>query len=150
MMEWPEFNEHGNLPSGIHPATLKDVLAQFGRSSLARAIIARRLERIYRLAAGTGSVARFIVFGSFVTAKEEPNDVDVFMLMEDNFDVDGLTGEARIVFEPLKAQNYEGASVFWLRRSAVFGGEQSAIETWQRTRERTMRGIVEIVSDDSE
>ncbi len=26
-------------------------------------------------------------FATFITAKKEPNDVDVFMIMDDNFDV---------------------------------------------------------------
>ena len=47
--------------------------------------MALRLERIYRLASQTGYLARFVVFGSFVTTKPRPNDVDVFMLMEDTF-----------------------------------------------------------------
>lgn len=33
----------------------------------------------------SGNLARFIVFGSFVTAKPAPNDVDIFLLMEDSF-----------------------------------------------------------------
>jgi hypothetical protein len=45
---------------------------------------------IYALARSTGQLARFIIFGSFVTAKREPNDVDIFMLMEDAFDAQQL------------------------------------------------------------
>ena len=37
-------------------------------------------------------MARFVVFGSFVSAKREPGDVDVFLLMEDTFDMGQLTG----------------------------------------------------------
>ena len=51
--------------------------------------------------------------GSFVTAKPYPNDVYVFMLMDDDFDVSHVTDEAAIVFDHVAAQNYEGASVFW-------------------------------------
>ena len=40
-----------------------------------------------------------MVFGSFVTAKREPADVDVFLLMEDTFDMGELTGEARVLFD---------------------------------------------------
>ena len=47
--------------------------------------MARRLEHIYALAKASGHLARFIVFGSFVTAKPAPNDVDIFLLMEDRF-----------------------------------------------------------------
>jgi hypothetical protein len=45
------------------------------------------LERIYKLAISTGHLGRFIVFGSFITAKIEPNDVAIFLLMNDSFDV---------------------------------------------------------------
>jgi hypothetical protein len=38
-------------------------------------------------------LARFVVFGSFVTAKRELADVDVFLLMGDDFDASRLTGE---------------------------------------------------------
>jgi len=36
------------------------------------------------------------VFGSFVSAKPEPNDVDIFLLMDDSFDVKSLFGEMRL------------------------------------------------------
>ena len=52
----------------------------------------------------TGHVARFIIFGSFVTAKTEPNDVDIFLLMDDTFDVSKVTGETAILFDHLAAQ----------------------------------------------
>jgi hypothetical protein len=60
----------------------------------------------------TSHLARCVVFGSFVTAKPFPNDVDVFLLMEDTFDVSQLTGEARLLFEHAVAQTRFGTSVF--------------------------------------
>src|SRR4051812_3109551 len=47
-----------------------EVLQHF-RTTRRRALVARRLERIYDLARSSGHLARFIVFGSFVTAKAE-------------------------------------------------------------------------------
>ena len=107
--------------------------------------MARRLERIYSLVRATGHLARFIIFGSFITAKPEPNDVDIFLLMDDDFDVSKVTGEAAILFDHLAAQNYEGASIFWVRRLGALGGEQTAIEDWQIKRDGTRRGIVEVM-----
>ena len=106
-----------------------------------------RLERIYRIAIGTGHAARFIVFGSFVTEKPEPNDVDIFLLMENEFDADILTGEARWLFDHNAADTFFGASVFWLRRLAAFGGEQATIEYWQTKRNHEFRGIIEIIGE---
>ena len=110
--------------------------------------MASRLERIYKLARSTGQVARFVIFGSFVTAKPAPNDVDIFMLMEDIFDANHVTGEAAMIFDHTAAQNAQGASVFWIRRMAAIGGEQTALEYWQIKRDRTKRGVVEVIKDD--
>ena len=87
------------------------------------------------------------MFGSFVTAKREPADVDVFMLMEDGFDMGQLGGEARILFDHSAAQAHFGASVFWLRRVAALGGEEQTIAGWEIKRDGTRRGIIEIVGE---
>lgn len=150
MKQWPDFDSNGDLPVDVHQATLVEVLQHFGTSTLQRRIVARRLERIHNLAQGTGRVARFIVFGSFVTAKPDPNDVDIFMLMEDTFDSKQVTGEAAIIFDHVAAQSAEGASVFWIRRMAAMGGEQIVLEHWQIKRDKTKRGIVEVISNDQE
>ena len=107
----------------------------------------QRLERIYRLAIRTGQLARFVVFGSFVSAKREPADVDVFLLMENGFDMGELGGEARILFDHPAAQAHFGASMFWLRRLAARGGEEQTIADWQIKRDGTRRGIIEIVEE---
>jgi hypothetical protein len=85
-----------------------------------------------------------VVFGSFVTSKADPNDVDVFLLMADTFDVTQVFGETRLLFDHLAAETHFGASVFWLRRMATLDGEQTAVEYWQIKRDGQLRGIVEI------
>src|SRR5947209_1112376 len=108
-MALPAFNEEGDLPPGVHPATLTEVLERFGQGSVQRCAVADRLKRVYQLAASTGQVARFVVFGSFVTAKDDPNDVDIVMLMEDAFDLASVTGEAALPFQHLEADAHFGA-----------------------------------------
>jgi hypothetical protein len=83
---------------------------------------------ITSIAQATGFVRRFVVFGSFITAKAEPNDVDVFLVIEDTFDPARLSREGRRLFEHSVAQAQFGASVFWLRRLACLDGEQAAVE----------------------
>jgi predicted nucleotidyltransferase len=123
------------------------MLRRFGKGSRQRIAVGQRLERIHRIAVATSQVARFVVFGSFVTAKRDPADVDVFLLMKDTFDMGQLTGEARVLFDHASAQAHFGASVFWLRRLAALGGEERAIAGWQVKRDGTFRGIVEIVEE---
>jgi hypothetical protein len=143
----PPFTDGGDLPQGIHSATLREVIHRFGTASPQRMLVALRLEHVYRLAAATGHLARFVVFGSFLTSKPEPNDVDVFMVMDDSFDVAQLAGEAVMLFDHAVAQAHFGASVFWLRRLAALGGEQTTIEHWQVKRDGDYRGIVEIIGE---
>lgn len=146
MKTWPPFDAHGDLPRGIYPATLPNVLSQFGITTPQRERVARRLEHIYALAMSSGHVARFVIFGSFVTAKPAPNDIDIFLLMNDAFDVDQLPNSVRIVFDHTAAQNLLGGSVFWLRRVAALGGEEAAVQDWQITRSGKRRGIVEVLT----
>ncbi len=151
-MSLPALANDGNLPQGVHTAELSQILEALGGPSPRRRLMAQRLERIYRVALSTGRVARFIVFGSFVTAKPEPNDVDIFMIMDDAFELDKLDGEARLLFDHGAADTFFGASVFWLRRLAALNGEEAAVNYWQIRRDGGMRGIVEIVGgvDDSD
>jgi hypothetical protein len=141
----PPFDDTGDLPVGVHQATLAVVLQRFGAGTSQRQHVAERLRRVYALATGTGHVARFVVFGSFVTAKPDPNDVDLFLLMDDRFDPASLSSEAAAVFDHSEAQHQFGATVFWMRRAAALDGEEVEVVHWQTKRDRTRRGIVEVV-----
>lgn len=120
-------------------------MERFGVGSFQRQQVAERVRRIYTLTKSTGHLARFIIFGSFVTDKLSPNDVDVFILMEDTFDVSQVTGEAALVFDHPTAQSYFGASIFWVRKLAALGGEDATVGHWQIKRDGNRRGIVEVV-----
>ena len=150
MKKWPAFDNNGDLPIGIHQATLTEILQHFGTGTEQRKRLGQQLERIYMLTSSTGQVARFVVFGSFVTAKPSPGDVDIFLLMEDSFDVAQVHGEVSLVFDLPKAQHVLGASIFWIRKRGTIGGEQEMVEDWQIKRDNSRRGIVEVMPDDSE
>ena len=143
-MALPPLTDAGELPLGVHRASLREILDQFGVGSPQRKVLALRLERVYRLAEATNHLARFVVFGSFVTNKLEPQDVDVFLVMEDTFDASQLAGDASPLFDHAAAQARFGASVFWVRHRAAWPDEQAAVEFWQVKRGGGRRGIVEI------
>lgn len=146
-MAIPDFNEEGDLPQGVYRVPLAEILERFGKGSAQRIVVAGRLSRVYQVATSTGKLARFVVFGSFVTAKEQPNDVDVILLMEDDFDLAEVKGEAALLFQHMEADRHFGASVFWTGRSGAIRGEQAMIEHWQIRREGGRRGIIEIVPE---
>jgi len=133
--------------SGVHRASLREILEQFGVGSAQRKVLALRLGRVYRVAEATDHLTRFVVFGSFVTNKLEPQDVDVFLVMEDTFDASQLAGDASLLFDHAAGQAHFGASVFWVRHRAAWPNEQAAVEFWQVTRGGGRRGIVEIIAE---
>ena len=111
-MALPVFNEEGDLPPGVYRATLAEILERFGQGSTQRCEVSDRLNRLYQLVTSTGQLALHRIFGSFVTAKNDPNDVDVVLLMEDTFDLASVMGEAALVFQHMEADSHFGASVF--------------------------------------
>src|SRR6266478_3921091 len=80
----PAFDEHGYLPTGVHPATLDEVEARFDRESELRRVQMESLRWLVDLARRAG-VARLVINGSFVTVVFEPNDVDCVLLVEAGF-----------------------------------------------------------------
>src|SRR5207247_424588 len=65
--------------------SLDEVIARFGHGTPQRQLVTTRLLRIYDLARGSGKLERFVIFGSYVTAKPNPNDVDIILIMRDDF-----------------------------------------------------------------
>jgi len=146
-MRIPPFNQYGGVPPGVYRCTLREALDRFGQGSFQRRAVAARLERVYELVAKTGQIARFIVFGSFIAEKSDPNDVDIVVLMKDTFELDRQSGDVTVVLNHLEAQTRFGASVFWMRQCAAIGGEDSMIEYFQVRRSGGKRGIIEIVRE---
>ena len=87
-MPLPPFDTQGELPEGIHQATMDEVMTRFGTGAAQRELLVSYLLRIYVLVSSTGQLERFIIFGSYVTAKADPNDIDVFLVMAEAFNVD--------------------------------------------------------------
>lgn len=114
-MPLPSFDTPGELPAGIHRATTEAVITRFGTGTSQRQLLASYLQRIYALVRATGKLERFIIFGSYVTAKADPNDVEVFLAMAEAFNVDEVSGETREIFS--HAQSRLLASIFWATRS---------------------------------
>ena len=149
-MTLPEMTDSGELPLGEHTASLQETLDRFSVGHAQRITVGERLERVYQVAASTGHLARFIVYGSFVTDKSQPNDIDVFLVMDDEFDGAKLQGASTLLFDHAAADAHFGASVFWVRRPTAFGGEQAMVEYWQAKRDGGQRGIVEIVEESND
>jgi hypothetical protein len=141
----PEYNEAGDLPDGRHPATLGEMVARFGSGTAQRAAVTDRLLRIHAAAAATRAVETLIVFGSYVSDVAEPNDVDVILVMRDDFRLDQCPPESLVLFDHARADSELGASIFWVRPDMLLGEPlEQFLSHWELKRDGTRRGIVEL------
>lgn len=146
-MPLPPFNDMGDLPPGVYRATLDVVVERFGAVEGKRGLCTQRLQHICLLAQRTGHLQRLILFGSYVTAKQEPNDVDVMLVMEDSFRLEACPTEAQGLFDHAVAQARYGASIFWVRPALLFHESiEDFVAYWQTKRDGSKRGIVEVIT----
>ncbi len=144
-MPLPDFTPSGDLPEGVHQATIDEVIARFGSGTSQRQTVTARLQQIYQLAQNTGKLQRLIIFGSYITAKPEPNDIDVVLIFDDDFDIMACDDETKMLLDHQQTAETFGASIFWIRPSLLFLETlDEFIAGWQVKRDRTRRGIVEI------
>jgi hypothetical protein len=87
-MPIPDLTPEGFLPEGIHDCTLNEIRERFGQfqESDFRCRLFEKLEEFVRQASRTGLVTAVIVDGSFVTARPEPNDVDIIVVVRPDHD----------------------------------------------------------------
>ncbi len=135
-MPLPNLNSEGELPEGVHQATIDEILARFGSGTPQRQAVTARLLRIYDLAKATGKLERLILFGSYITATPDPNDVDIVLVMRNDFEVQACNEETRGLFDHLRAAAVFGASIFWIRPAMLLLETlEEFIAHWQIKRE---------------
>jgi hypothetical protein len=140
----PEFTPEGDLPVDVHLASLSEFRSRFGTLTPRRVWLFGRLQALIELAASTGKLRRVFVWGSFVTAKQSPKDVDVLLIMNEDFEVERVTTSAQPVFDSTKAKLLFESDVFWARDSIGADTLRLWLETYQTSRSFRKRGIVEL------
>lgn len=82
-MPIPCLEKSGLLPPGMHDCTLAEIKTRFGafQTSDRRPLLFANLLRFVSEARASGIVRNIIVNGSFVTAKDVPNDIDLIVIV---------------------------------------------------------------------
>ena len=141
----PPLDASGDLPAGVHAAGWTEIGERFGKGSEARVRALAKLKHLHELAARTGMLKSFYVFGSFVSAAPEPRDVDVVLVMAGDFRMEACPRESRTLFSHADAEARYGASVFWLRQGMLpEAAMREFLHVWQTKRDGTVRGILEV------
>ncbi|CAA9396665.1 MAG: hypothetical protein AVDCRST_MAG64-1460 [uncultured Phycisphaerae bacterium] len=138
----PAFRPDGYLPDGLHVGSEADVTFRFGSTGQRRRRLAIRVRRWTDLARQVGAL-RFLIDGSFVTDKREPDDVDAVVLLPADFQRQIERGtEAALELEQM---------LLTRRPEEIFAAEDERdwdewVEFFGRTREADGRrkGLVEV------
>jgi predicted nucleotidyltransferase len=83
----PEFVDNV-LPEGVYDCTLDEVRERFGRfqKSDSRLKLTDKLDQYLKAAKFSGIIVAVVVDGSYTTAKEEPEDIDLLISLDPDFD----------------------------------------------------------------
>ena len=136
----PPFDGTGNLPPGIYRAPLDAIEARFCMGEV-RVHWGQVLREIVALAQSTGSVEAIYIFGSFVTDKAAPADLDLFVVMAADFTSEPVGGRPRSLFDRSRAALVWGICLYWMTAQT---DRTPFLAAWQLRRDGGVRGMVEI------
>jgi hypothetical protein len=137
----PDFDELGNLPPGIYSASLDEVVQRF------------RVPKSIRRKELTETLVRFIEFiehfainayidGGYITSKQSPKDVDLLVILPENFDFNSSEARRLKGFQVDKKNNR--LHIFALRRTLQVDKIQQGLEWFTHDRNSIPKGIINI------
>ena len=98
----PKFRADDYLPEGLYLASETEIVFRFGSSTRRRRRLTLRLRRWIELARLIGG-QRLLIDGSFVTAKDEPHDIDAVILLPPDLGMseDETEGHSSLLPQPV-------------------------------------------------
>jgi predicted nucleotidyltransferase len=104
----PDFTSDGSLPPGIHAASLTEVQARFGTGSEARQRQMELLRQVVEAARFYPTIKRILLWGSFVTVKADPADLDYSIVVSVIHERTAIAAEHRRFLLPTDARRHYG------------------------------------------
>ncbi len=100
-MPIPDLTVDGLLPPGVHDCTFEEVERSFGGFNRTdrRPVLWEKFSAFHEEARKTGLVVAILINGSFVTAKPDPNDIDIIVVVFEshNFSLELLTAQYNVL-----------------------------------------------------
>ena len=127
-----------------HIASLEEIEKRFGTSTTRRQFLFRQLQAVINRFLATGSVSRVYLFGSFVSGKASPNDIDLFVVMKAGFTTTSLSGRLLEVFQHEACKIRYQADVFWVTEAIGDEPITDLLDVFSRDREQRQQPIFEV------
>jgi hypothetical protein len=141
----PDLNTDGYLDEGIYLAELNEVLQRFGVGSSARERQGNLLRLIVENARKYPTIKRVLIWGSFVSAKPEPGDLDYSIVVEVRHNTTTIEPYDRRFFVPYEAHLHYGADRgFLVLKDYPPEAYAEAILFFSQDRDGKQRGILEV------
>jgi hypothetical protein len=113
-MPIPNYTTEGLLPPGIYAATLKQIGTRYGEGSEARRRLSVLLREVVEAAKSYPSMKRILLWGSFITRKDEPNDLDYSVIVSVDHRLTEVAPAHRRFFVPSEARRRYGVDAGYL------------------------------------
>lgn len=104
----PALRDDGFLPEGIPAAACKEIRERFGVGSEARERQGDLLRQIVAATHDYPTIKRILLWGSSVTAKSEPNDLDYSIVVAKTHAITRVAEAHRRFFVPSEARRFYG------------------------------------------
>jgi predicted nucleotidyltransferase len=125
-------------------ASLDDIRIRFGTSTPRRQFLFRQLEIIVDQLLVTRNVKQIYLFGSFVSGKASPNDVDLLVIMNAGFSTAQLGGKVLELFQHDVCRIRYHADLFWVTEAVGNARIEDLLEVFSRDREGRTQSVVEV------
>jgi predicted nucleotidyltransferase len=125
-------------------ASLDDIRIRFGTSTPRRQFLFRQLEIIIDQLLVTRNVRQIYLFGSFVSGKASPNDVDLLVVMNAGFSTTQIGGKVLELFQHDVCRIRYHADLFWVTEAVGNARIEDLLEVFSRDREGRTQSVVEV------
>jgi len=125
-------------------ASLDGIRIRFGTSTPRRQFLFRQLEIIIDQLLVTRNVRQIYLFGSFVSGKASPNDVDLLVVMNAGFSTTQIGGKVLELFQHDVCRIRYHADLFWVTEAVGNARIEDLLEVFSRDREGRTQSVVEV------
>jgi hypothetical protein len=145
MSSIPDFDENGNLPPGIYDVSLRDIERHFTWTDRRKQLFEGFKRAIANLT--KAKVKKVWVDGSFVTSKDDPNDIDGCWQADEYVDADLLDPVFLDMHPPREAMKVKYGVDFLIAGVPIADSPGNTIEEFfQIDRDDNKKGILLFVN----
>lgn len=125
-------------------ASVLEIQTRFGTSTPRRQFLFQQLQNLFNRLRVIGGVKQVFLFGSFVTGKASPNDIDLFLVMNGAFSTANLSGQDLDVFQHDLCRIRFYADVFWVTEAVGADRIEDLLDVFSRDRDGRAQPIIEV------